>query len=311
MTKFRIFGRFPRSVLCPLLLVPLLVACQDADRGGGEMAGETMSEQDGDAGQAIAALTASYEQHYNLGHASQTAALYTDSAVALMADGTVARGRTAIEGYLGGQMANGSPQLSIELVDTKSMGDTAVSIGSWHVTATPAGADTLHAGGHWMAAYERTSDGWKAMALITNYDSEPTPEMLSGQAPSEPPVETSAMGSLADAFEAAWNGGDAADVAALYAEDAWVSYSNQPVSEGRAAIEAALRQQMRGTIEIHGVKSADLGDGWGADGGWYLISGGGQPPHGGNYMLLAQTGSDGVPRIQWAVSNGRPAAAGS
>ena len=311
MTKFRIFRRSPRWIFSTILLVAPFAACQGADRSGGEMTDETTAMQDGDAGQAIAALTASYEQHYNLGHASQTAALYTDSAVALMADGTVARGRTAIEDYLGGQMADGSPQLSVELMETKSMGDTAVSIGSWHVTATPAGADTLHAGGHWMAAYERTSDGWKAIALITNYDSEPTPEMLSGQAPSEPPVETSAMGSLADAFEEAWNGGDAADVAALYAEDAWVSYSNQPVSEGRAAIEAALQQQMRGTIEIHGVKSVDLGDGWGADGGWYLISGGGQPPYGGNYMLLAQTGSDGAPRIQWALSNGRPAPAGS
>jgi ketosteroid isomerase-like protein len=274
------------------------------------MTNETAAMPASDADQSIADLTSSYEQHYNLGHATQTAALYTDSAVALMADGTVARGRSAIEAYLAGQIANGSPQLSVELVDTKSMGDTAMSIGSWHVTSTPAGADTVHVGGHWMAAYERTSDGWKAMALITNYDSEPTPEMLSGQTPSAPPVETSAMGSVADAFEAAWNGGDAADVAALYAEDAWVSYSNQPVSEGRAAIEAALQQQIRGTIEIHGVKSADLGDGWGADGGWYLVSGGGQPPYRGNYMLLAQTDSDGAPRIQWAVSNGRPAPGG-
>lgn len=311
MTKFRIFRRSPRWIFSTILLVALLVACQGADRSGGETTDEATAGQAGDAGQSIADLTASYEQHYNLGHASQTAALYTDSAVALMADGTVARGRSAIEEYLGGQMANGSPQLSVELVDTKSMGDTAMSIGSWHVTSTPAGGDTVHVGGHWMAAYERTSDGWKAMALITNYDSEPTPEMLSGAAPSEPPAETSAMGSLADAFESAWNGGDAADVAALYAENAWVSYSNQPVSEGRAAIEAALQQQIHGTIEIHGVKSVDLGDGWGADGGWYLISGGGQPPYGGNYMLLAQTGSDGAPRIQWALSNGRPAPAGS
>lgn len=310
MTKFRIFGRFPRSVLRPLLLVPLLAACQGSDRGGGEMADETMSAQDGDAGRAIAALTASYEQHYNLGHASQTAALYTDSAVALMADGTVARGRTAIEEYLGGQMANGSPQLSVELVDTKSMGDTAMSIGSWHVTATPAGTDTLHVGGHWMAAYERTADGWKAMALITNYDSEPTPDMLSGVAPSEPPADRSTMGSLADAFEAAWNGGNAAEVASLYAEDAWVSFSSQPVTEGRAAIEAALEQQVRGSIEIHGVKSVDLGNGWDADGGWYVVSGGDQPDYGGNYMLLVHTGPDGAPQIQWAVSNGRPAQGG-
>lgn len=309
MIKFRIFRRSPRWIFGTILPLALLAACQGADRGG-EMADETMTPA-GDATRAIADLTASYEQHYNLGHAPQTAALYTDSAIALMADGTVARGRAEIEEYLGGQIANGSPQLSIELVDTKSMGDTAMSIGSWHVTSTPAGADTVHVGGHWMAAYERTSDGWKAMALITNYDSEPTPEMLSGQVPSEPPAEASAMGSLADAFEAAWNGGEAAAVAALYAENAWVSYSNQPVSEGRAAIEAALQRQMRGTIEIHGVKSVDLGDGWGADGGWYLISGGGQPSYGGNYMLLAHTGSDGAPRIQWAVSNGRPAPAGS
>jgi ketosteroid isomerase-like protein len=207
-------------------------------------------------------------------------------------------------------MASGNPRLAVDPIDTKMMGDTAMSIGSWHLTSTPEGADTVQVGGHWMAAYERTAEGWKAMALITNYDSEPTPQMLQGRTPPEPPAEHSAMTSLADAFETAWNGGEAADVAALYAENAWVSFSNQPVTEGRAAIEQALAQQIRGTIEIHGVKSADLGDGWGADGGWYLVSGGDQPAYRGNYMLLAHTDADGTPQIQWSLSNGRSAPAG-
>lgn len=44
-------------------------------------------------------------------------------------------------------------------------------------------------------------------------------------------------------YERAWNAGDAAELAALFAEDGVILQSNQPPVRGRAAIEAAYASQ--------------------------------------------------------------------
>lgn len=305
MTKFRIARRSHLARLALLLLLVLPVACQPADRQGDGMAEETATGG-ADVSQAIASLAADYERHYNLGHADQVAALYVDSAVALFADGTVARSRAEIQRYTAAQMAEGSPQVSIDVIAARSAGDTAVAIGSWSVTSTPEGGEPMEVSGHWMGAYRNGTDGWKALGLITNYDAEQPPAAYGGAVPPEAPPENSRLGGLIEAYTSAWNAGDVAQVANLYATDAWAAFANNHPREGREAIRQLLETRVRGTIEIHGVRTVALGTGWSVDGGWYRITGGG-PTVQGNYWLVAHATDDGPPRIQWTVTNGRVA----
>jgi len=219
MKMFRISRRL-QSLVALLPVVFLLAACQSADEDGDGAAADTMAMESSDASPAIGELSANYARHYNLGHADQVAALYVDSAITLLADGTVSRGRAEIEQRLAAQMANGSPQLSVSVIDTQTGGDTAVAIGTWRLKVTPEGADPVERSGHWMGAYEHQADGWKLMGLISNYDAQQRPEAYQGMAPAETPLENSRMGPLIDTYTTAWNSGDVAGVAALYAPDA-------------------------------------------------------------------------------------------
>lgn len=309
MRKFPISRRF-LFALAFLPVVSLAVACQPADEQDGGTAEDTMAMEGADVSGAMDELAAAYVQHYNLGHADMVAALYTDSAIALLADGTVARGRAEIQQVTAAQLAAGSPKLSISISDTKAGGDTAVAIGSWSVTATPEGGEPVKTSGHWMGAYQHGADGWKIMGVITNYDSEQPAEAYMGKAPVQLPPENSRMGALIDAYANAWNAGDAAGIAALYAPDAWAAFVNSPVSEGRDAIRQAMEQRVRGAIEIHGVRTVSLGGGWNVDGGWWQVAGGEGPTIRGNYWLVAHGEAGATPVIQWAVSNGRVMAEG-
>lgn len=76
---------------------------------------------------------------------------------------------------------------------------------------------------------------------------------------------------MAEAWEAAYNEGSAAAVAAMYVEDGMRMPPHAPVVTGREAIEAQIQQGMEQglvKIEITTVDSKDLGDeGW-ARGTW-------------------------------------------
>lgn len=290
-----------RSLILPLVL--LIGACQPADEAA---TNGDETEQAPDAAAELDALAASYEEHYDMGHADMVADMYVEDATALMADGDVLRGRQAIAADLAEDM-EASPDLALEQLDAVvgADGQMAATIGTWDVTVTPEGGDAMTHGGHYMTANLRTADGWKLMGVITNHDAQQSAEMLQGTA-GEPPAEESQMGGLLDAYEEAWNSGDPAAVAALYAEDAWAAFADLPAVEGREAIGDLMEQRVRGTIELHGVRSESLGEGRMIDGGWFTISGGEGGDFTGNYWIVTET-VDGEPRIKWTVSNGRPA----
>lgn len=285
-----------RWIILPVAL--LAGACQAADDA---------APADGvDATVGIDALRASYVEHYNMGHPAIVADMYAEDAVGLMADGSVLLGREAIAAGLAEQLA-ASPELALTQLDDMAFGDTVVTIGTWSVTVTPEeGAEPVTRGGHYMAAHTPGDEGWQVAGVITNYDSRQPAEALQGTRPAEPPTEESTMGALLGAYEAAWNAGDAAGLAALYAEDAWAAFADLPAVQGRAAIEQAMEQRVRGEMDLHGVNTVDLGDGWKVDGGWLQITGDGDDFIG-NYWIVTRAEGDGEPVIHWAVSNGRPA----
>jgi uncharacterized protein (TIGR02246 family) len=71
------------------------------------------------------------------------------------------------------------------------------------------------------------------------------------------------LNKLAAEFEAAYNAGDAAKVASMYAEDAVLMPLNQPMVKGRSAIEASLKKEWargKATIKLSPFASAITGD---------------------------------------------------
>lgn len=291
-----------RSLILPLVL--LIGACQPADEATTN--GDDV-EQAPDAVAQLDARRASYEEHYDMGHADMVADMYLEDAVALLADGGVYDGREAIAANLTRAMA-ASPDLALEQLDAivSADGQMAVTIGTWDVTVTPEGGEAMTHGGHYMTANRRTDGGWMLMGVISNHDAQQSAEMLQGTMPETAPPENSQMGALLSAYEEAWNAGDPAGVAALYAEDAWAAFADLPAVQGREAITGLMEERVRGTIDIHGVRSESLGEGRMIDGGWYTISGGGAGEFNGHYWIVTET-VDGEPRIKWVVSNGRPA----
>jgi uncharacterized protein (TIGR02246 family) len=71
------------------------------------------------------------------------------------------------------------------------------------------------------------------------------------------------LNKLTAEFEAAFNAGDAAKVASMYAEDGVVMPPNEPMVKGRSAIEAALKKEMateKVTLKLSPIHSAITGD---------------------------------------------------
>jgi uncharacterized protein (TIGR02246 family) len=292
-----------RSLLLPLAL--LVGACQSADDDASLDGADATAADARTAG--IDALRASYVEHYNMGHADMVADMYAEDGVALMADGSVLLGREAIAAWLAEQMAGASPEVALEQIDQMAFGDSVVTIGRWSVTVTAEeGAAPVTSGGHYMAAHTPSADGWEVAGVITNYDVQQSAEALQGAWPSEPAEEESILGAFLEAYEAAWNAGDAEGLAAMYAEDAWYAGADLPAVEGRDAIQQVLEPRVRGEIDIHGVGSMDLGDGWVLDGGWFEISGAEDGDYVGSYWTLSHADDDGERLIHWLVSNGRP-----
>ncbi len=294
--------------VCKLLLVLVIVAFPAACGAQEEAASdaEAVAEYDASADDAaLNALREGYAEHFNLGHADVVAAMYADSAVTVFADGGVQLGREEIAAGLAEGMIDFGV-ISINREELHLAGDNAVARGNWNSETAVEGADPVVVSGHYMTWFVRVDGDWKIMVVASNYDSEQPPEAHMGTvSPNVDDIEDNVLDGLMTAYEASWAAGDAAALAMLYTENAHVSYANQPVVEGRGAIEAELAERVNGTLDIHAKGTMDLGDGWAVNGGWYETTGDSGPTNG-NYLLLARTTDDGSHQIHWLVSNNRP-----
>ncbi|MFQ5529990.1 MAG: YybH family protein [Gemmatimonadota bacterium] len=295
-----------RWTLLPLAL--LAGACQAADDAA-EVAAET------EAASALAAdeaaldeLRAYYAEHFNLGHASMVAELYTDTAVTLFADGSVNLGRAEIEAGLT-EIIAGSPAITITREAVHVADDAAVARGAWTMETPVEGAEPAASSGHYLTVFTRGDSGWKIQAVVSNYDTEVPAEALTGViSENVDDEEDDGTIALVTAYEEAWAAGDTEALSMMWTEDAHAAFSMSPAIEGRPAIAERLAEVVAGTIDIHPKATLPMGDGYAAIGGWYQVDTD-EGSTTGTYLSLVRATDDGSHQLHWGVSNGRPSPA--
>lgn len=292
-----------RTLLVLLFAGTFGMACAPADDAPAtdDAAAEASAVSEDQA--AVEAISASYQEHFNMGHASVVADLYHDDAVGLFADGSVNMGKEEILAAIEGSMPAFS-NLVINREATQMGEGLAVTRGTWTADIANADGDPIANGGRYMTAFRQDEEGsWKIQVVLVNYDSEQPPEMWAGGV--SPDIDGSEDDGTADliaAYEAAWNAGDAAGVAAMWAEDAHAALTMAPTMEGREAITAFMEERIGGTLDIHSKETMQMGGGWSLNGGWWAVTGVDEP-FGGTYLGLVWTGEDGTSVFKWGISN--------
>lgn len=148
--------------------IAAVVTNYDAPPPAGLPRDTTMTAPPPDGG-TLKDLVASYAQHYNMGHASVVAGLYTDSAYSAFADAPAKQGRPAIEAYLTEQLAQGSPQLTIHEVATTEFPDGWAIDGGWYeVKATTPEGPVNRAGVYLLLARRQADNSWKIHWSVIN-----------------------------------------------------------------------------------------------------------------------------------------------
>jgi ketosteroid isomerase-like protein len=297
--------QYPRIAVA---LVSLSLAACGADAVDSQVADATVSPDE----QALMDVAVYWATHYNEHHASMVAQTYADDAWVLSAAGGMIEGREDIEADLTSQMAN-SPMVSLpEGADILIFGDMATAMGTYTVETSPEGAEAMAWSGTYLNLMTKASGDWKIMGTITNYDAA-RPEGWNWNEAGDPPADEGTMGDVTDYFATHWNMGHPSMVADMYEDDAMVSFSDSPIVEGRAAVEAALAERIASgaQITIHDVATLPLTDGWAVDGGWYQLDAadGSGPIRMGTYIHLMRQQDDGSWKIHRGLTNTQPAPA--
>lgn len=308
-----------RSTLPLLLVTGLVAACAPADEPAAEEGAEMAMPEGEASADFLADLRSQYEEHYDMHHADMVAALYEEDAVAMMADGTVEMGREAVRGELAEAMAM-SPDVEITGVERVRFGDVALERGTYEVSMTPEGGETVTTSGYYLNLVERGEEGWRIAWLATNYDAPP--------AMTPPPSEAEEAGMMAEeaevpaglaelesAYEQHFNLGHPEMVADLYTEDAVAMYAEREAATGRAAIAAALGERLGDPppqLDIHHAETRTLEEGWAAGRGWVTVTAtvdGQDVTREGRYVALYREAEDGSWQIHWVLTNVDPAPA--
>lgn len=295
-----------------LFSLSIVAACGGGPDADASATAETTAAAGDEA--AIEQIRADYVTHYNLHHASVVADLFSDSAIALFADGGVHMGKPAIAAELEADMA-ASPTISLTSAEVQVFGDNAVGRGEYTVNLTPPGAAAITLTGNYLTHFVRENGAWKIGSVTSNYNAPPPEGAPSVPLPPDNPPENGTMKEFNDAYTEHYNLGHASVVAGMYTEDATAAFSRRPLAQGRAAIEAALTEVMADgspKITIHDVGTTDLADGWKLDGGWYEVTStptAGPARRVGVYMRLARRAEDGTWKNHWVVTNSQTAPA--
>ncbi|MFQ5678774.1 MAG: YybH family protein [Gemmatimonadota bacterium] len=148
--------------------VAFVITNYDAPPPEGLPAGEAPGEPPEEAGEMTDLITA-YAEHFNQGHASMVADLYTDDAVAAFANLPLAEGRAAIESTLAERMAEGSPQLTIHDVGTMDLGPGWKLDGGWYeLTATTDEGSATQIGSYMILCQQGDDGSWKIRWAVSN-----------------------------------------------------------------------------------------------------------------------------------------------
>ncbi|MEX2283192.1 MAG: DUF4440 domain-containing protein [Gemmatimonadota bacterium] len=265
---------------------------------------------------AIEQIRADYVTHYNAHHASIVADLFADSAFVLWADGNVNLSKPEILANLEADMA-ASPTLGLETGEVMIFGDNAVGRGSYNVSMTPPGATApVTIAGNYMTHFQKVNGTWKINGVASNFNAPPPAgTMTTDTAQGAPPPDEGTMTALKDAYAAAVAAANWTALANLYTDSAVVGFTESPLLQGRAAVQARFTENFAGVtapkIEIHDVGTIDFGNGWALDGGWYIFNFTAPAPAGktaqpGAYLSLLRQQPDGSWKIHWSIVNGQP-----
>lgn len=281
----------------------LLVGCAgESDKMAGAADAAASDEQ------AVEALRAYWETHYNMHHPDMVATTYADSAWSLPAAGGYLTGREAIEADLAASMA-ASPTATITSSDLVLMGDLGASMGTYAVTVAPEGGESTSWSGTYLNVVTKASGEWKILGTITNYDAARPDGWTWSGSMADPPPDAGTMTEVTDYYATHWNMGHPSMVADTYTDDAMVSFANGAIVQGRAAVEAAIAERINtgAKLEIHDVGTLPMGEGWAADGGWYLLTGpDGTAIQSGSYLTILKQQADGGWKVHRSVTNGQP-----
>jgi uncharacterized protein (TIGR02246 family) len=151
------------------------------------------------------------------------------------------------------------------------------------------------------------------VALVACQAPAPEPEMTAAPAP-DPAADRAAIEQLAGQFQTAFNAGDAAAVAATYAEGAVLMPPDQATVEGTAAIQAYFQgffDANTATIELASNEIEVSGD-WAYDRGTYTMTttpkaGGDAATIYGKYLVLLARQADGTWKVSRDIDNHSPA----
>lgn len=300
----------------PLALGVLIAACSPAADQSAQEATETTTEEYASpaAGELIAALAANYAEHYNLGHASTVADMYTDDAIVQGSTSAISVGREAIAADVEVFMTAMSPTLSISPTEQLTVGDWVVDRGSYTNEVAPEGGEPVTLTGNYMSLSKRTDGGVLMHRLTVNFDAPPPMPMPAPEAMEFEPLTDAPTADLTASWEENYNAGDAAMVAAHYSDDAVAMFSERPLVSGRGAIEAVIAgviEESSPTAAITLVESLPLGDGWLLNRGSFRIDAtieGQSVTRHGTFMTVLRQTDDGSWKIHWGISNAAPLA---
>jgi uncharacterized protein (TIGR02246 family) len=109
-----------------------------------------------------------YETHWNLGHASQVAELYTEDAMSAFANNPAVQGRAAIETVLEERMGAAPTTIDIHDVGTGEIGDGWAIDGGWYEINAADGGDLLQAGAYMILNRQAADGTWQIHWAVTN-----------------------------------------------------------------------------------------------------------------------------------------------
>jgi uncharacterized protein (TIGR02246 family) len=116
----------------------------------------------------MADVIEAYETHWNQGHPSMVADLYTDDAMAAFANSPPVNGRAAIEATLTERMGAAPTTIAIHDVGTQEFGDGWAIDGGWYeITSTDSG-EPVQAGSYMTLARQAEDGSWQLHWAVTN-----------------------------------------------------------------------------------------------------------------------------------------------
>lgn len=113
-------------------------------------------------------LLSACETHFNLGHPTMVADLYTADAMASFSRGGPMNGREAISGTLANLMEATPSQIQINDLMTNDLGDGWSLDGGWYSLSPPDGGDPVQIGGYLNVLKQAADGSWQIHWSITN-----------------------------------------------------------------------------------------------------------------------------------------------